>query len=647
MSKRKREEGEESDYSEPDIDYDIINELFEEEQEQPEEYEEKKIDIKLSCSRPPIKNEDIISMQLLDIDSYVDYKKQVPIIRLYGVNMNENSIQVNVHNFFPYFYISYPDFKLQDLPSFVSILDGILLKQTKKQGIRKIILVEKQNIYGYSNQKKPFLQIFVSFPFHVTTLRKVLESGIFIKGKKTIFQTFESNLPFILRFMCDKNIIGGGWLVVKKYKTSSSSSLCQLEIDVDEKDLIIHQPEGEWEKIAPIRIISFDIECESKSGGFPKPENDPVIQISTILSINASNIKFRSIHTLKSCAPIEKAHVYSYEKEEDMLMSWKKLILELDPDFLTGYNILNFDIPYLFDRAKTLGLQDFPYLGRLSSTLSTCKDSQFNSRAFGRQANKQVTIHGRIIFDLLPIIRREGHKLRSYSLNAVSSHFLKLQKDDVHHREIPILQNGDENTRKRLALYCIKDAALVLQLMEKLMLLINFIEMARVVGVPISYLITRGQAIKVLSQLYRKANPSNYIIPVFPTTTEQSFDGATVLNPKTGFYNHPIATLDFASLYPSIMMRWNLCYTSYIKEEDTKKFQPYEYIQTPHGDFFLTKEKHEGLLPQLLSALLDARSKAKKLMKNEKDPFKTAVYNGRQLALKISANSIYGYNLCD
>lgn len=115
------------------------------------------------------------------------------------------------------------------------------------------------------------------------------------------------------------------------------------------------------------------------------------------------------------------------------------------------------------------------------------------------------------------------YKLRSYTLNAVSFHFLQEQKEDVHYSIITdlqvrqlkwaltrtgvtmsFLQNGDEQTRRRLAVYCLKDSLLPLRLLEKLMSVINYMEMARVTGVPLTYLLTRGQQVKVVSQLLRK-----------------------------------------------------------------------------------------------------------------------------------------------
>ncbi len=126
----------------------------------------------------------------------------------------------------------------------------------------------------------------------------------------------------------------------------------------------------------------------------------------------------------------------------------------------------------------------------------------------------QSGIDGRVQLDMLQIIQRD-HKLRSYTLNSVSAHFLGEQKEEVHHTDITTLFNGDDNDRRRLAVYCLKDAYLPQRLLDKLMVLYNYIEMARVTGVPLSYLLSRGQQIKVISQLYRKANSEGLLIPCY------------------------------------------------------------------------------------------------------------------------------------
>lgn len=83
------------------------------------------------------------------------------------------------------------------------------------------------------------------------------------------------------------------------------------------------------------------------------------------------------------------------------------------------------------------------------------RDAQFSSKAYGTREYKEISIDGRIQFDLLVALQRD-HKLSSYSLNAVSAHFLGEQKEDVHHSIISDLQNGNEETRRRLAVYCLK-----------------------------------------------------------------------------------------------------------------------------------------------------------------------------------------------
>lgn len=185
----------------------------------------------------------------------------------------------------------------------------------------------------------------------------------------------------------------------------------------------------------------------------------------------------------------------------------------------------------------------------------------------GRRENKVVNFEGRVPFDLLLVLLRD-YKLRSYTLNAVSYHFLQEQKEDVHHSIITDLQNESDQTRRRLAVYCIKDAYLPLRLLNKLMCFVNYMEMARVTGVPLGCLLTRGQQIKVVSQLLRKAKEKGYLMPSHTGQgSDEQYEGATVIEPIRGYYADPITTLDFASLYPSIMMAHNLCYTTLLKPQ--------------------------------------------------------------------------------
>lgn len=207
--------------------------------------------------------------------------------------------------------------------------------------------------------------------------------------------------------------------------------------------------------------------------------------------------------------------VKSFDTEEELLEKWAQFVREVDPDIITGYNIQNFDIPYLIDRARTLKSRSFAFLGRIQNKASTIREAMIQSKQMGRRENKYCNIEGRVVFDLLQILLRD-YKLRSYTLNAVSYHFLQEQKEDVHHSIITDLQNGNEQTRRRLAVYCLKDALLPLRLIDKLMALVNYMEMARVTGVPLTYLMSRGQQIKVVSQLLRRYgySPSNNLVEI-------------------------------------------------------------------------------------------------------------------------------------
>ena len=182
--------------------------------------------------------------------------------------------------------------------------------------------------------------------------------------------------------------------------------------------------------------------------------------------------------------------------------------------------------------------------------------------------------------------------------------------------------------------------------MNKLAIVVNYIEMARVTGVPLNFILTRGQQIKVFSMILRKTKVEKLVIP---TVSRQggddsaTFEGATVIEPKKAYYEQPIATLDFASLYPSIMQAYNLCYSTLISINDVSRLNVEDYEKSPSGHYFIKSTKKKGILPQILDELLFARKMAKKDMANATDTMEKAVQNGRQLALKVSANSVYGF----
>ncbi|WWD22492.1 DNA polymerase delta catalytic subunit [Kwoniella shandongensis] len=354
--------------------------------------------------------------------------------------------------------------------------------------------------------------------------------------------TYESNIAYTLRFMIDTKLI------------------------VSYKDLISHAPEGEWLKIAPLRTLSFDIECAGRKGIFPEANIDPVIQIAAMVTRHGESKPFvRNVFTLNTCAHIVGSQVIEFQDERQMLQEWRKFVEKADPDVIIGYNTSNFDLPYLLDRAKALKIPDFAFLGRVRTEV---KETHFSSKAYGQRDSKAVNMEGRLQLDMLQVMQRD-YKLRSYTLNAVCAQFLGEQKEDVHHSIITELQNGTADSRRRLAVYCLK--------------------------------------------LYRNAADAGYIIPAMKGEgTDEQYEGATVIEPTKGFYDVPIATLDFASLYPSIMMAHNLCYTTLLDKvtiERLKLVEEEDYVHTPNN---------AGLEGMFLSA-------------TSANPF------------QVSANSVYGF----
>jgi DNA polymerase delta subunit 1 len=112
---------------------------------------------------------------------------------------------------------------------------------------------------------------------------------------------------------------------------------------------------------------------------------------------------------LKGCLPIVGAQVFSSDEEEHLLSKWSAFLRAVDPDIITGYNVQNFDIPYLLDRAEVLSkkrgkakdaLFGFAQWGRIKNAKAKMKDTMFQSSAYGRRTNVETTVEGRVIFDM-------------------------------------------------------------------------------------------------------------------------------------------------------------------------------------------------------------------------------------------------------
>ncbi|ORY88005.1 DNA polymerase family B-domain-containing protein [Protomyces lactucae-debilis] len=603
-------------------------------------------------ARPPVvPSSGPLCFQQIEIEESMDASG--PTLRLFGVSERGNSVLCHITGFLPYFYVPAPNgFTEKHLRPFMQAVEnatgagGSLSIQTT--------LVMRESLYGFQgNQKSPFVKIVLNDQKHLPKTRNAFERGdVSYNGMfPGQIMTFESTLAYELRFMIDTGLFGMSWIELAQFETvpaHSRVSICQLEVKAHYKSMKAHAPVDIWAKMAPLRVLSFDIECAGRKGVFPDAQLDPVIQVAnTVTRYGDAKPFVRNVFTIDTCEPIVGAEIFEHQDGKDMLLAWSDFVRKVDPDVIIGYNTQNFDLPYLLDRAKVLKASAFPYLGRIERTPSTASDTTFSSKAYGKRESKSINIDGRLQLDMLQVMQRD-YKLRSYTLNAVSALFLGEQKEDVHHSIITDLQNGNAESRRRLAVYCLKDAFLPQRLMDKLMTFVNYTEMARVTGVPFNYLLTRGQQIKVISQLFRKSREESLVIPNIRSESGdgEMYEGATVIEPERGYYDVPIATLDFSSLYPSIMQAHNLCYTTLLNAAMIDKLNLKlhdDYVLTPNGDCFVKASHRKGLLPLIFEDLLGARKRAKADLKKETDPFKRGVLDGRQLALKVSANSVYGF----
>lgn len=219
-------------------------------------------------------------------------------------------------------------------------------------------------------------------------------------------------------------------------------------------------------------------------------------------------------------------------------------------------------------------------------------------------------------------------------------------------------KSGTPDEITEIAQYCIQDCMLPQKMVNKNNIMINTLEMAKVTYVPTSYLITRGQQIKVFSQIAKIAREHNYLLNTVETARDdvdddgnskkkkEKYQGATVLEPITGSYWDCVFTLDFEALYPTTEIDWNLCYTSLVKNPKYLNLPGIKYLVKKIGNqTYVFAQSEKGLIPKILEHLLNARKKAKQQLA-EAPPSKKSVYDGQQLAYKVSCNSVYGFTGC-
>jgi DNA polymerase elongation subunit (family B) len=361
------------------------------------------------------------------------------------------------------------------------------------------------------------------------------------------------------------------------------------------------------------------------------PEN-VIFQISMIFGFLGEPNRHKILLSLGEPRKIKNCdELKIFPDESKLLLGFTKIIQEHDPDLFIGYNIMKFDWNYMIIRAsEVLGIYDkFCKMSRIIGKPADLKKQDWSSSAYGKQKFCYLECHGRTNIDVLLEIER-NYRLPKYSLEVVSEKFLGKHKDDINARGLfmlwqltdeilPQINKGKPSDKKLIEIknriidifilrkcngivsnyrtrlvkaaknsinefekfvnvvreameltgkYCIQDSILPIDLIEKLNLNTTMDEMSNVAKVPKSYLHTRGQQIRALAQVLRETMENDIVIPfIKKAESDEKFQGAIVIEAHPGDYII-VPTFDFTSLYPSILIAFNICYTTILRDDD-------------------------------------------------------------------------------
>ena len=464
-------------------------------------------------------------------------------------------------------------------------IDKTKKKLEKDERIKKIE-IEKKKIW--EDEEIEALKVYPKDPKARSQLRKDL---------KEFGETREEDIPFIYRYLIDKNLYP---MTYYDFEIKNDKLTSFKKIDDD--------------KVPKLKMCSFDIEVYNKDG-IPQPEKDP------ILVIGYKDDKEDKIFFWRK----------GKGSEKKIIKDFLDMVKKKNVDVISGYNSAGFDFPYLKKRADLLKI-DLD-LGVDGSPIRTMK----------RGVTSIADMFGRIHLDTyrsVEFLTRIGTmRLPRNNLESVYKEFFGKEKLDIDSVKIWEYWEKGGKDLKLLVEYNKEDTIATFEIAKEILPL--YMELSRIVGLP-GYEVSRMGTSQIVEWLLvRKAHKQNIIVPkrpsseVFRRRIRQPFVGAFVKMPESGLHEN-IVICDFKSLYPSIMVVHNVDPFT-LNCKCCKK--PHV---SPQGHKFC--KKHQGLIPKIVEDILNARVKVKKEMKKykRKSPEYIEKYF-RQWALKIIANSTYGY----
>jgi DNA polymerase elongation subunit (family B) len=710
------------------------------------------------------------------------------IIHSFGRCEDGKSVYCKIINFTPYFYILLPNNLQNKKEEYLYLVlnklhNYLTSKYVKvyskyKSKLIKIELAKNKSSEGFTNNKELYFArlIFNNYDGFKKYRYFLENSEIIINTIDELriphkFKLYEANLPPMLRCFHIRKISGCSWVQINTNQCKIiidediKKSKCDIEIIVNWKN--IHPIKKDYN--APLRIASFDIECNSIDGEFPqaKRSGDCVIQIGVTYTYIGQSEPYRQyIACLNETSKIDdNIIVESYETENELMSAFLNEINNNDCDILTGYNIFFFDEKYIYDRCKKILNMDIElsYMSKLKYYKCNFKEMKLSSSALGENELKFWETPGRVHIDLMQDVKKTFN-LPSFKLDYVASNFIKgdinnyneldnykfefscnnvtdicindfihlevlkgfvsdevgekykvlsidynekklivqgnetlldelnlakiggkifwsQAKDDIGPKDIFKLFKGSSDDRSLVAKYCIKDCKLVNLLINKLEVVTKNIEMANVCYVPLSFLFIRGQGIKLFSLCLKEFREQKYVFPVIKINKKykclncnhifsnswdcnkcyskkkeelinesNSFEGAIVFDPIPKVDYEACATKDYMSLYPASIIQKNMSHETIVENSNYDNLPGITYFNAQYKDSdgsikycrYAKINNNLGVIPTILDNLLKERKLIKKQMKDTKDNFKYKILDAKQLAVKITANSLYG-----
>ncbi|MCI4365506.1 MAG: DNA polymerase II [Thermoplasmata archaeon] len=436
-----------------------------------------------------------------------------------------------------------------------------------------------------SGRERPSVKVTLHRPWLVPTYRDQYRKA----GEEP--SVLSCDIPFIHRFLYDKKV---GLTIA--FEAEDEPEPIRARYTVPDVVRVV-TTDGHEVRAAPafrpeLRVLSFDIEN--------------AIRLRTIFTICGVSVGGgRERRTFRISDP----------NERRILEEFVRIVAEDDPDVITGYNIGGYDFPLLLERAKATGLAD----------LSLGRDRK-GPEEFGTRLWK---VHGRVIADAWWSARRELHP-KQETLQFVARTLLNDSKLDVDRRNIDAEWVKDP---ERVREYCEHDADLALRIIQKIRTLEKAADMATVALLPLEEGLNGRTSLFIDSLLIPRAEAQHVGVPTnHYAGRENPIEGGYVHAIRPGIYRW-VVVLDFKSMYPSIIINKNLCFTT---------LSPDGTIVAPSGAKFLAPTVRRGLIPQILADLLADRDRFRTAGRTAPDPDLAAYYDGLQNAVKILMNSFYG-----